>query len=157
MIQQQVGDLLDVVEGGQHVYVVVLTRLVMFGGNILFAFHTDGEQREAGSLDPAHPGFNICADLLWPKKEGRVARLHRFADVAPFWRTRYVKATAEYRPGVRAREWFIYTADRLDEHFARVAEMPPEYRAAMDAGCHSFDLVAQKALARYTPDQNPHL
>ena len=157
MIQQQVGDLLEVEERGQFVYVVVLTKVVMFGGNILFAFHTGGEHRPAGSLDPSQDGFNICADLLWPKKEGRVTRLKRFADLTPFWRTRYVKGTVEYRPGVKAREWFIYTVDRLDEHCARLTELPPEYRDAMDMGCHSFDLVASKALARYTPAQNEHL
>ncbi len=82
---------------------------------------------------------------------------HRYDDTAPFWRTRYVKATSEYRLGVRAREWFIYPIDRLDAHIARVSELTPEYRAAMDGGCHSFDLVASKVLARYTPDQNPHI
>ena len=66
-------------------------------------------------------------------------------------------ATTGYRPGVRAQDWYLYTVDRLDEHFARVAELSPEYRAAMDHGCHSFDLVASKVLARYTPDQHPHL
>ena len=84
MIQQQVGDLLEVEEDGQTFYVVVLTRVVMFGGNILFAFHTNGEGQTAGSLGPTHSGFNICADLLWPKKEGRVTRLPKFTDVAPF-------------------------------------------------------------------------
>ena len=28
---------------------------------------------------------------------------------------------------------------------------------AMDSACDSFDLVAAKVLARYTPEQNPHL
>jgi hypothetical protein len=157
MIQQKVGDLLEVKEGSQFVYVVVLTRIVLFGGNILFAFHTDGERRAPDSLDPTHAGFNICADLLWPKREGRVTRIHRFADVAPFWRTRFVKSTFERRPGVKAREWFIYTVDRMDAHTARLVELPPEYRAAMDSGCCSFDLVASKVLARYSPDQNEHL
>src|SRR5262245_55255616 len=107
MIQQRIGDLLEVEEDGKLIYVVVLTPIVMFGGNILFAFHCDGERHEADSVHPTDAGFNICADLLLPKREGRVTRLHRFGDVTPFWRTRYVKATVEYRPGIRAREWFI--------------------------------------------------
>ncbi len=157
MIQQQVGDLLEVEEGGRFVYVVVLTRIVMFGGNVLFAFHTGGERREAESLALDHPGFNVCADLLTPKKQGRVSRLRRYSDVDRFWRTRFVKATAEYRPGVKARLWFIYSVDRMDEHFAQMDGLPDEYRAAMDGGCHSFDLVADKVLTGYTPDQNEHL
>jgi hypothetical protein len=157
VIQQQVGDLLQVEEGGRFVYVVVLTRVVLFGGNVLFAFHTGGERRETESLGPDHAGFNVCGDLLLPKREGRVARLHRYADVTPFWRTRFVKATPEYRPGVKARLWFVYSVDRLDAPMSQMAELPPEYRAAMDGGCHSFDLVAGQALAGYTPDRNEHI
>ena len=39
MIQQRIGDLLEIDEGGKYFYVVVLSKVVMFGGNILFAFH----------------------------------------------------------------------------------------------------------------------
>jgi hypothetical protein len=157
MIQERIGDLLEIEEGGRHFYVVVLTKVVMFGGNILFAFHNDGEKRELRSLAPDSSGFNICADLLFPKREGRVTRLHRYEDVAGFWRSKYVKGTNEYRLGVKAKEWFIYNIDDLTHHIARVAELPPEYRNAMDSGCHSFDLVADKVLATYTPDQNEHI
>jgi hypothetical protein len=158
MIQQRIGDLLQIEEGGKLFYVVVLTKVVMFGGNILFAFHNDGLQREVSSLEPGGSGFNICADLLLPKREGRVLRLHRFSDLAPFWRSKYAKATNEYRLGVKAKEWFIYNIHDLGrQHIARVAKLSPEYREAMDSGCHSFDLVTEKVLARYTPDQNEHI
>ena len=45
MIQQRIGDLLEIEEDGKFFYVVVLTKVVMFGGNILFAFHSDGKKR----------------------------------------------------------------------------------------------------------------
>ena len=70
MIQQRVGDLLEVEEGGGFFYVVVLTRVVMFGGNILFAFHTGGERRAAGSLDQTQTGFNICRRPAAPEAGG---------------------------------------------------------------------------------------
>lgn len=63
----------------------------------------------------------------------------------------------EYRAGVKAREWFIYPMGRMNAHIDRVTELTPEYRAAMDSGCHSFDLVARKVLGRYTPEQNEHI
>ena len=158
MIQQRIGDLLEIDEGGQYFYVVVLSKVVMFGGNILFAFHNEGQRREVGSLTSDCSGFNICADLLLPKREDRVNRLHRYEDVSQFWRSKYAKATHEHRLGVKAKEWFIYKIDDLGApHIARIAKLTPEYRAAMDSGCHSFDLVAGKVLARYTPDQNEHL
>jgi hypothetical protein len=158
MIQQRVGDLLEIKEGGKYFYVVVLTKVVMFGGNILFAFHNDGKKRQLSSLAPDGSCFNICADLILPKRKGRVARLHRYDDLTPFWRSKFAKSTVEYRPGVKAKEWFIYSIDNLGgPHLARVAQLTPEYRMAMDSGCHSFDLVADKVLARYTPDQNERI
>src|SRR5262249_20143067 len=155
---QRPGDLLQVEEGGKYFYVVVLTKAVMFGGNILFAFHNDGKKCDAGSLRRETRGFNICADLLLPKREGRVTRLYRFDHPTPYWRSKYVKATNEYRLGVKAREWFIYNIEGLGGRpIARVAKLTQEFREAMDSGCHSFDLVAGKVLSRYTPDQNEHI
>jgi hypothetical protein len=158
MIQQRIGDLLEIEGGGYYFYVVVLSKVIMFGGNILFAFHNDGQRREVSSLTSGCSGFNICADLLVPKREDRVTRLHRYEDVSAFWRSKYAKATHEYRLGVKAKDWFIYSIDDLGgQHIARVSKLTPEYREAMDSGCHSFDLVEEKVLARYTPDQNEHI
>jgi hypothetical protein len=158
MIQQRIGDLLEIEEDGKYFYVVVLTKVVMFGGNILFAFHNDGKKCKVSNLVSDSSGFNICADLHLPKREGRVTRLHRYEDVTPFWRSKLAKSTVEYRLGVKAKEWFIYKIDDLGgQHIARVAQLTPEYRMAMDSGCYSFDLVAGKVLARYTPDQNEHI
>jgi hypothetical protein len=158
VIQQRIGDLLEIERGGMYFYVVVLSKVVMFGGNILFVFHNDGQKREAGGLTSDCSGFNICADLLLPKQEDRVTRLHRYEDVSPFWRSKYAKMTNEYRLGAKAKEWFIYDLDDLGgQHIARIAKLTPEYRDAMGSGCHSFDLVAEKVLARYTPDQNEHI
>lgn len=158
MLQQQVGDLLEVKEGRKHFYVVVLTKVVMFGGNVLFAFHNDGKKRKADDLSATDSGFNICADLLLPKREGRVARLLNLDDVSGFWRTKFVKSTPEWRAGVKATVWFIHKINRLGGTGTECrGELSQEHREGMDGGCHSFDLVAEKVLARYTPDQNEHL
>lgn len=158
MIQQRIGDLLEIEQGGKYFYVVVLSKVVMFGGNILFAFHNDGQKREISSLTSDCSGFKICAGLLLPQREDRVIRLHRYEDLSAFWRSKYSKVTNEYRLRVKAKEWFIYNIDDLGrQHIARTAKLGREYREAMDSGCHSFDLVAEKVLARYTPDQNDHI
>jgi hypothetical protein len=157
MIRQQVGDLLEIQYEGKYYYVVVLTKIVMFGGNIVFAHHTDGERKRADELLRHREGFNVCTDLLLPKKEGVVTRLHRYDDTAEFWLTKYAKYTHEYRLGHKATEWFIYQIDDLGTEIARVQRMPPEYREAMDSAMSSFDLVAEMILEGYTPDQNPFL
>lgn len=157
MIHQQPGDLLEIECEGKFYYLVVLTKIVMFGGNIVFAFHGDGSQRSHDSLGPMAPGFNICTDLLLPKKQGAVRRLSRFTDTSVFWRTRLVKSTSEYRMGQKAREWYIYGVDDLRNHIERRSSMPAEYAEAMDGGMHAFDLVATKILEGYTPSRNRFL
>jgi hypothetical protein len=158
LIQQRVGDLLEIDCGGKYYYVVVLTKIVLFGGNIVFAYHTKGGKKELAALVQEGSGSNVCTDLLVPKREGIVTRLHRFQDLSRFWRSRYAKSTNEHRLGATAKEWFIYRLDQLDgKHVARVSNLTPEFRTAMDSGCGSFDLVAAKIDGRYTPDQNERI
>lgn len=157
MIQQAPGDLLEIEFDGKFYYVVVLTKIVMFGGNIVFAFHGDGVQRLSDSLTEHDSGFNVCTDLLLPKKEGSVRRLRRLPDVSGYWRTRLTKNTSEYRKGYKARDWYIYNVNDLQNHIEVRSSMPPKYAAAMDHEMSSFDLVASKILSGYTPEQNPLL
>jgi hypothetical protein len=156
MIRQQVGDLLEV----QHIegvfYVVVLTRVVLFGGNIVFAFHNDGEPRTLESLHENAEGFLVCVDLIESKRQGLVRRIAQYGDVSAFWRTRLMKGTNEMRPGVRANLWFIYDAETHEE-VARVKSLSAKHKAAMDYSCQSFDLVASKVLCRYSPDKHPNI
>lgn len=157
MIHPRIGDLLEIRENGKRYYVVVLTNVVMFGGNIVFAYHNGGEKRAIGDLSKDPRGFNVCTDLLLPKREARVTRMHRFDDVTRFWCSEYAKDCVEIRRGVKAREWFIYRVDALSKHVARVAKLTREYRHAMDRECVSFNCVAAKVRANYTPDQNEHI
>lgn len=158
MIRQAIGDILEIREGGKRFYVVVLTKVVLFGGNIAFAFHNDGKKRRVEELTAEQPGFNICTDLLFPKREGRVERLAHLEDVSGFWRTKLVKASTAFEPGAKAKAWYFHPITQLGGHGKRVErELTRTQREAMDDGCHSFDLVAEKVLARYTPDQNEHL
>ena len=157
MIRQQIGDLLEIEYEGGFYYVVVLTRRVLFGGNIVFAHHTDGTRKDRDHVLAHRQGFNVCTDLLLPKKEGVVTRLHTYDDVSEFWLTKYAKYCHEHRLGRKAEEWFIYDIEDLGTEIARTREMPRELREAMDSEMSSFDLVAGKIRAGYTPDQNPFL
>ncbi len=157
MIRQQVGDLLEIDWEERFFYVVVLTKIVMFGGNVVFAHHTDGSRQSRDDMTAHRRGFNVCTDLLLPKREGVVTRLQRYDDVSGFWLTRYAKGTNEHRPGRRAKEWFIYRIDDPATHIERRRWMPRKYRRAMDHATFSFDLVVEQILQRYTPDQNPFL
>ncbi len=157
MIRQGSGDLLEIKFENNYYYVVVLTKAVMFGGNIIFAFHGDGSRRANESLTVVSPGFNVCTDLLYPKKNGVVVRIGHISDLIPFWRTRLAKGTNEWRKGMKAQEWWIYRIDDLRELITRTQTMTPEYASAMDHEMSSFDLVAKKIIAGYTPNQNSRL
>jgi hypothetical protein len=157
MIRQKPGDLLEIRFDDKFYYVIVLTPIVMFGGNIIFAFHGDGTRLRLDNLYPEGHGFNVCTDLRLPKKEGDVSRVAADLDLAPYWRTRFAKGCLEYRKGHKAQEWWIYPIDDLQNHIARTSELSSDYQQAMDRGCFSFDLVADMILQSYTPDQNPFL
>ncbi|MBL9172369.1 MAG: hypothetical protein JNL10_02440 [Verrucomicrobiales bacterium] len=157
MIQQRPGDLLEVEFEGKFYYLVVLTRIALFGGNVVFAFHGDGSRHPRASLTPVSPGFNICTDLLLPKKKGTVQRLARIGELEPYWRTKLVKATNEHRPGHKASRWFIYHVEAYGEVIEDRTTMPPKYADAMDNGMHCFTLVTEMILSGYIPSKNPFL
>jgi hypothetical protein len=157
MINQQVGDLLEIQFENRWYYLIVLTKRVMFGGNIVFAFHTSGDRTNLSELLNSKEGFNVCVDLLYPKKRCTVTRIHKFADVASFFLTKFVKGCHAHRPGEKAWEWFVYRMDDLRTHFLRTPKLASEHIGAMDHACFSFDLVAKKILQKYTPSKNEHI
>jgi len=120
MIRQQVGDVLEInFEGGWY-YIVVLTKIVMFGGNIIFAYHNDGKKMQFDDLKETNEGFNICTDLLWVKKQGLVTRIGKLNKVNGFFKTKYMKGCHEIKKGEKAKRWFIYDIDNPGPHLATV-------------------------------------
>jgi hypothetical protein len=84
MIQQHVGDFLEILYADAYSYAVVLSKIVMFGGNIVFAFHSDGGKHQIQELSSSDAGFNICTDLLLPKRNGQVTQIHHFETLSNF-------------------------------------------------------------------------
>ena len=154
MIRQQIGDVLEINFEGNWLYLIVLTQIAMFGGNIVFAFHNDGKKMNFDDLLEIKEGFNICTDLLWVKRDGLVQRIGKIKNVEPNFYTKFVKGAHETRKNVKAKRWFIYRIDDLRHHITIVENLSNEHKKAMDDGTFSFDLVAEKILQRYTPDQD---
>lgn len=154
MIRQQVGDILEIQFEGRWYYVVVLSKVVMLGGTIVFVFYNDGLRMSLAALMASTEGFNICTDLLLPKKSGNVTRLSTVADTSNYFKTRYARGTFVTRPTVKAQLWYIYHLDDLRNHIAIVRSLSSEYRKAMDCRVYSFDLVCEKIMARYSPEQD---
>ena len=157
MIQQRPGDVLEIYFEKKWYYLVVITKIIMFGGNVVYAFHGNGEKIDRFIANPNIPGFNICTDLLMPKKEGVVNRIGKIDDLKNYILSKYIKGCNEYRPGCKAEEWWISTIENPSDDIARVKSLSKEHAMAMDDGVFSFDLTAQKILTGYTPDQNPFI
>jgi len=160
MIRQKVGDFLEIYFEGNYYYVVVLTEIVMFGGNIVFAFHTDGKKQDTTKLLHSKKllGFNICTDLLPAKKQGDVSRVKKLDDVSKFWMSKYAKADHSLvQRGERAKRWYIYDVNDWGNCLKVKKWMTKKYKMAMDMSSCSFDVTADKILSKYTPDQNEFL
>jgi hypothetical protein len=154
MIRQQIGDVLEINFDENWFYLIILTKIAMFGGNIVFAFHNDGKKMALNNLLEIKEGFNICTDLLWIKRNGLVQRIGKIKDVESYFYTKFVKGAHETRKDIKAKRWFIYRIDDLGRHIDVVENLSNRYKKAMDYGTFSFDLVAEKVLQRYTPDQD---
>jgi hypothetical protein len=154
MIRQQVGDLLEIEFEGNWFYLIIITKIVMLGGNIVFAFHNNGQRMDRKSLMQIRSGFNICTDLLWPKRKGWVRRIGKVPHPEDYLKTELVKGTFETRQDKKAKLWYIYHISDLRNHIARVRLLTNEQKRAMDHATYSFDLVARKIMERYTPDRD---
>jgi hypothetical protein len=157
MIRQQVGDVLEINYEGNWFYVIVLTKIAMFGGNIVFAFHNDGLKMELEELLELEDGFNICTDLILPKREDRVRRIGKVEETKKYFKTVYMKGTWTHKPGEKAKQWFIYHIDDLRNSVTRVRRLSKKFKKAMDYATYPFDLVSNKILERYTPDKDDRI
>ena len=114
----------------------------MFGGNIVFAFHSNGSRQSPEELlAKKNPeGFNWCTDLLLAKREGSVKRLEKLDSVEKFWRTKLVKSPiGAHQWGDHVRGWSIYSVEDLENSIETRRWMPKKYKMAMDYCCSSFE------------------
>ncbi len=158
MINQRTNDLLEIFFEEKYYYVVVLTKIVMFGGNIIFIFHGDGSKKNLDSLlsEENPTGFNWCSDLLLAKKQGKVSRLSKLDSVDKYWKTKFLKnPIGALQWGDKVKGWLIYHVDDLRNPIAKKRWLFSKYKMAMDKGCSSFDIVAERSLEGFTPDQSP--
>ena len=116
MIRQQVGDVLEIHYEGNWFYIVVLTKIVMFGGNIIFAFHNNGKKLSFEKLLKSKEGFNVVADLILAKREGIVQRIGKVDNVDHYFTTNYMRGSWTDKEGKHRGDWFIYEMADLRNH-----------------------------------------
>ena len=86
VIQVSPGDLVAVSANEKFYYALLIERIRMFGGCWSFVFHRTSREliSAADLLTSPGVGFNAFVDFLWSKREGRIQRLQRRAETAPF-------------------------------------------------------------------------
>ena len=131
----------------------------MFGGNLIFAFHTDGtRQNTIDLLNIKKPiGFNCCTDLILAKRQGDIKRICKLDNVERFWKSKLLKQPHALEIGDPVPYWHIYSIKDLREPIKQVKWMRAIYRNAIDKSTLSFDVTAKKIIEKYSPNQNPFL
>ena len=159
MIRKQPNDYLEVIFEEKYFYIVVLSKVVMFGGSLIFPFHTDGSRQNVEELlhHPRPKGFNCCTDLTLAKRRGRVRRIDKLEHVEKFWKSKLLKQPHALQLGDPVPYWHIYSIENFGEPIKTVKWMRKKFRNAIDRTTTSFDVTAEYILEGYSPDQNPFL
>jgi len=157
MIRQQVGDVLEIQFEGDWYYIVILTKIVMFGGNIVFAFYNNVKKKTYADLMKNPKGFNVCADILLAKREGLVQRIGKVDDVEKYFKTKYLRGIFTDKEGKPYGYWWIYHISDLRNHVTKVKKLSGKYKNAMDQVTYSFPTVAIMVMNNYKPNKNNYL
>ncbi len=157
MIRQQVGDVLEIHYEGNWFYIVVLTKIVMFGGNIIFAFHNRGKKLSYDELLKSRKGFNVVADLILAKREGIVQRIGKVEAVDHYFTTKYMRGSWTDKEGKHRGDWSIYKISDPRKHIAEVKRLSGKYKNAMDRVTYPFSAVARMVLGNYKPNKDNYL
>ncbi len=157
MIRQQVGDVLEIQHENHWFYIIVLTKIEMFGGNIVFAFFNDGRKMSLDDLININQGFNICTDIILYKRDGLVNRIGKVNNLEKYLRTKYFRSTFTDKSGKRYGYWFIYHMDDLTTQITRVKKLPRRYKNAIDRVTYEFSTVTMMILNKYKPTEDNYL
>jgi hypothetical protein len=157
MIRQQIGDVLEIQFEGKWYYIIILTNIVMFGGNIIFAFHNSGKKMTYNDLMKNKNGFNVCADIIPAKREGLVQRIGKVEDVDQYYTTKFLRGSFIDKKGKPYGSWWIYDMSDLRNHVAKVKKLSGKYKNAMDKVTYPFATVARMVLNNYKPNNKNYL
>lgn len=160
MIHQRPHDLLEIYLDGQYYYLVVLTKIVLFGGNIVFGFHGDGTKQDSEDLllQQQPTGFNCCVDLLYAKKHGEVKRIAAITVPERYWLTKFAKSPIKLGDsGDRVWGWKIYSIHDLQKVKKLKFIVGKKYKQAMDNSCAGFGFYTQLVERKYLLGQSVFL
>ncbi len=157
MIRQQIGDVLEIQFEGNWFYIIILTKIVMFGGNIIFAFHNEGKKMEFDDLLKRKKGFNVVVDIIHAQREDIVRRIGKVDNVDGYFTTKYLRGSWTDKEGKHRGNWWIYEMADMRNHIATVKKLSGKYRNAMDRVTYPFPTVAKMVMKNYKPNKDNYL
>lgn len=125
MILLRSGDVVAFKNGNKYCYAIILTKIVRFGGNFVYAFHLETERILSMEelLEKRTEGFNAIVDFIFVKREKRLTKIGYIDDYNKFWKHRFFKATNAIGNQI-PKMWFIY--DENFKELKRVKELTGE-------------------------------
>ncbi len=155
MIQIRAGNLLGVQSEGLWYYTVVLDRVRLFGGNLVFAFHRGSPELLAPAEVLGGAGFHAFVDFIWAKRENRLIRVATSVDTNPYRTIRGFKGT-HVAQGTKAHIWFLYDPDTFEER-RRGPILTGEERSYPLFSCMDDARMVAYAQQGWTPDQDSRI
>jgi len=150
------GDLIAVRGNQKHYYVLVLDRVRLFGGHLVFALHRTSDDLLTADdvLNGPLDGFVEFVDLIFAKREDRIERLRSKLDVSP-WLRRATLFKNTFTIKGKARRWTIYDAAfRALKQVTELSQQEKGYPLFHRIGDGTMmDLVDR----RWTPEQDERI
>jgi hypothetical protein len=142
MIRFKPGDMIAYRWDERYHYAVVLTKLILFGGNLVHAFYrtTDNLLTAEELLQGDAAGFNAIVDFIWAKRQGRIFKLGAVQDYERFRTSQYFKSTHWHLPAPAS--WWIYDEHdeliRATEELTEAEKMLPNWYTIDDSLLSSY-------------------
>jgi hypothetical protein len=151
MIRISPGDVVAFRWDDQYHYAVVLTKIIMFGGNLVHAFYrtTDNLLAADELLRDFPDGFNAVVDFIFAKRQGRIFKVGAAHDYERFRTGKYFKSTHWHLP--KARSWWIYDERgkqvRVTEQLTEAEKRLPNWYTMDDS------MLSRLIKSRWAPDK----
>jgi len=155
MIRITLGDLLAVAINDKYYYALVLDRIQLFGGNWTFVFHRTSDQLLAAEeiLSGPQSGFHAFVDFIWAKREGRITRLAKKINVAPYDHVKFLKNT--HTDTGKATTWFI--SDRQFREVKRTSQLSEDEAKAPLEERIDDTIMAERVDRMWTPETDERI
>ena len=156
MIRISSGDLLQISSNGKFYYALVLDKIKLFGGQLVFAFYQTGNEPLLVEQILANPfeGFFETVDFIWAKRENRLERTSKNLNIAD-WNNRVSFFKNSHALKEKAKEWWIYNREhRQVKRTSILSEEEKRYPLN-----HRIDDIRMVKLIeeRWSPEKDPRI